>query len=356
MTHPRPRPNLDALRPYQAASGQDLRFNLSANEACLGASPAALAAAVEAATDVDRYPDGASRKLRLAIGERYGLDPDLIIVCAGSEELISLLVQAYVAPGEEVLFSQYGFIKYELAARAHAAIPVRAPEVEFTADVDALLAAVTPLTRVVFLANPNNPTGTYLRDAQLRRLCERLPEHIVLVVDAAYAEYVERADYADGLTLAKTTANTVVLRTFSKIHGLAGLRCGWGYGAREVVNTLHKVRGAFNVSAVAQAAAAAAIADAVHEARSREHNAKWLSRLSTELLAAGLEVIPSVGNFLFVRFQSADTCGAAITSLKSHGVLAMPLAGYGLPEALRITAGTESANQAVLAALTGGRA
>jgi histidinol-phosphate aminotransferase len=356
MTHPRPRANLDALRPYQAVTGPDLRFNLSANEACLGPSPAALAAAAEAATSIDRYPDGAAGKLRLAIGTRYGLDPELIIVGAGSEELISLLVQAYVAPGEEVLFSQYGFIKYELAARAHAAIPVRAPEVEFTADVDALLAAVTPRTRLVFLANPNNPTGTYLRDAQVRRLREQLAEHIVLVVDAAYAEFVERADNADGLALARSTPNTVALRTFSKIHGLAGLRCGWGYGAREIVDVLHKIRGAFNVSAVAQAAAAAAIADTAHESRSREHNIEWLSWLSTELLAAGLEVIPSVCNFLVVRFQSAGACAAAITSLNGHGVLAMPLTGYGLPEALRITVGTESANQAVLAALAGGAA
>jgi histidinol-phosphate aminotransferase len=354
MTLPRPRPNLDALRPYQAAMGQDFSFNLSANEACLGASPAALAAAAAAASNADCYPDGSSRTLRLAIGARYGLDPELSIVGAGSEELISLLVQAYVAPEEEVLFSQYGFIKYELAARAHAAIPVRAPEVEFTADVDALLAAVTPRTQVVFLANPNNPTGTYLRDAQVRRLRERLAEHIVLVVDAAYAEFVERADYADGLALAKATPNTICLRTFSKIHGLAGLRCGWGYGPREVINALHKIRGAFNVSVVAQAAAAAAIADTAHEARSREHNAKWLSWLSTRLLAAGLKVIPSVGNFLVARFQSADICEAATSSLKGHGVLAMPLAGYGLPEALRITVGTERANQAVVAALTGG--
>jgi histidinol-phosphate aminotransferase len=355
MALPRPRPNLASLRPYQAAAGAEMTYNLSANEACLGPSPAALAAAAEATKSADRYPDGSALALREAIAARYRLDKERIVCGAGSEELISLIVQAYAAPGDEVLFSLYAFIKYELAARAYGAEPVRAPEKEFCADVDALLKAVTPRTRVLFLANPNNPTGTTLPDAEVRRLRAGLREDIVLVVDAAYAEFVERPDYADGLALAGETGNTIALRTFSKIHGLAGLRCGWGYAARDLVDTLHKVRGAFNVSCVAQAAAAAAVGDDAHERRAREHNTQWLSWLSERLQRAKLEVIPSVCNFLVVRFKDPAASQTAVAALARHGVLAMPLTGYGLPEALRISIGTEPANRAVAEALTEAR-
>jgi histidinol-phosphate aminotransferase len=352
VTLPRARPHLDPLRPYKAASSVGTKHNLSANEACLGPSPAAVAAAIGAMQSADRYPDGGASALRAAIAERYRLDPERVVCSAGSEELISLIVQAYCAPDDEVLFSQYGFIKYELAARACGAQPVRAREAAFTADVDALLEAVTPRTRVLFLANPNNPTGTCLPDGEVRRLRVALREDIVLVVDAAYAEFVERPDYGDGLALAGETENTIALRTFSKIHGLAGLRCGWGYGAIELVNVLHKVRGAFNVSSMAQAAAAAAIADEDHVRRAREHNTQWLAWLSDRLARAGLKVIPSVCNFLVVRFADAAACQSALVALGRHGVLAMPLTGYRLLEAMRITIGTEAANRAVAEALT----
>jgi histidinol-phosphate aminotransferase len=300
---------------------------------------------------LERYPDGGCSALRQAISERYGLEADRIVCGAGSEELISLIVQAYAAPDDEVLFSQYGFIKYELAARAYGAVPVRGAEMDFTADVDALLGAVTPRTRIVFLANPNNPTGTYIGDAEVRRLRAGLREDIVLVVDAAYAEYVICDDYRDGLDLARETPNTLSLRTFSKIHGLAGLRVGWGYGAAALIETLHKVRGAFNVGAVGQTAAAAAIADTAHERRAREHNLHWLPWLSRQLEALGLDVIPSVCNFLVVRFRDANAFQAGIESLARHGVLATPLGGYGLPQALRITVGTAQANEAVVHAM-----
>ena len=352
MTLPRARSNLDALRPYQAVGGVNAKYNLSANEACLGASPAAVAAAIEAARSANHYPDGGCHDLRRAISARYRLDPDRVMCGAGSEELISLIVQAYAAPGDEVLFSQYGFIKYELAARAYGATPVRAPEPAFVADVDALLAAATPLTRVVFLANPNNPTGTYLPAAEVTRLRRGLAENVILVIDAAYAEFVERPDYDDGLALAGDTRNTLALRTFSKIHGLAGLRCGWGYGTPELIGAMHKVRGAFNVNSLAQAAAAAAIGDLAHEKRARAHNSHWLAWLGPSLRALGLEVIPSVCNFLVVRFADGEACRSALSSLAARSVLAMPLTGYGLPEALRITIGTEPANHAVRDALS----
>jgi histidinol-phosphate aminotransferase len=351
MTLPIPRANLRELRPYQAAGGFVPAHNLSANESCLGASPAAIDATVAATRALERYPDGGCQALRVALGERYGLQAERLICGAGSEELISLIVQAYAAPGDEVLFSQYGFIKYELAARSHGAVPVRAAETAFKADVQALLDAVTPRTRIVFLANPNNPTGTYLPDAEVRRLRSGLREDIVLVIDAAYAEFVLQEDYADGLRLAAETENTLALRTFSKIHGLAALRVGWGYGAPALIESLHKVRGAFNVSAVAQAAAAAAIADHAHERRAREHNAEWLPWLSCELAALGLQVVPSVCNFVVARFPDAQACSAGVAALQRHGVLAMPLGGYGLPDCLRITIGTAAANQAVVQAL-----
>lgn len=351
MTLPAPRPNLRELRPYQAAGGFEPTHNLSANESCLGASPAAIDAAAAATRQLERYPDGGCSALRQALVERYEVDAGCIVCGAGSEELISLIVQAYAAPGDEVLFSQYGFIKYELAARAYGAVPVRAPETAFTADVDALLAAATPRTRIVFLANPNNPTGTFIDAAEVRRLRAGLREDILLVIDAAYAEYVTRDDYDDGIDLARETMNTLALRTFSKIHGLAALRMGWGYGAPALIETLHKVRGAFNVNAVAQAAATAAIGDLDHERRAREHNDRWLPWLSQQLTALELDVIPSVCNFVAVRFADAEACRAGVDALARRGVLVTPLAGYGLPETLRVTVGTEQANEAVVDAL-----
>lgn len=348
---PLPRPNLDALRPYKAAGGIAPTYNLSANESCLGPSPAAIRAATQAARVLAAYPDGGSGALRAAIAARYLLERDHIVCGAGSEELISLIIQAWVAPGEKVLFSEYGFIKYELSARAYGAEPLRAPESAFTADVQALLDAVTPDTRVVFLANPNNPTGTWLPDREVRRLRAGLRDDILLVIDAAYAEYVTRNDYRDGSALAGETENTLMLRTFSKIHGLAGLRVGWAYGAPALIEALNKVRGAFNVGVVSQAAAAAAVLDVEHERRSREHNAHWLPWLSRQLAALGVCVVPSVGNFVMTRFPSAELCAAATAALARRGILVMPLGGYGLPDALRITIGTASANEAVIGVL-----
>jgi histidinol-phosphate aminotransferase len=350
MSLPTPRPNLLTLRPYQAAGGFIARHNLSANESCLGASPAAIEAAA-AAAGLHLYPDGACGELRAAIAERYGIEADAIACGTGSEELISLLVQAYAAPDEEVVLSQYAFIKYELAARAHGAVPVKAPESRFTASVDALLTAVTSRTRIVFLANPNNPTGTYLPADEVQRLRDGLREDIVLAIDAAYAEYVTREDYSDGLALARTTPNTLMLRTFSKIHGLAGARLGWCFGAPPLIDALNKVRDVFNVSSVAQAAGTAAIRDLEHERQAREHNARWLGWLAARLTELGIDVTPSAGNFVMARFADPDACVAANAALVAAGILVMPLAGYGLPEALRITVGAAHANEALVQAL-----
>jgi histidinol-phosphate aminotransferase len=350
---PTPRQSLLALRPYKAAAaGRVLpRHNLSANESCLGPSSAAIEAAAAACRNLELYPDGGSTSLRKALGSRFALDPEAIVCGAGSEELISLIVQAYVEPGDEVLFSHHGFIKYELATHAVGAVPIRAPETDFTADSDALIEAVTPRTQILFLANPNNPTGTFVPARDVRRLREELRQDILLVVDAAYAEYISRADYDDGLMLARETSNTLVLRTFSKIYGLAGLRVGWGFGSRALIDTLNKVRGAFNVSAIAQAAATAAIHDLDHESRARQHNDRWLPWLSDRLAGLGLMVVPSVCNFVMVRFTDPATAQAAERALAAQDVLTLRLAGYGLPEALRITVGTAEANEAVIAAL-----
>lgn len=353
MAFPAPLPHLASLRPYKAAASDGVLFNLSANEGCLGPTLKAQEAARDAARSLDSYPDGSASALRAAIGARYALDPAHVVCSAGAEELISLVVQAYAAPGDEVLFSQYGFIKYELATRACGATPVRAPERDFTADADALLAAVTGRTRILFLANPNNPTGTYISSNELLRLREGLREDVLLVVDAAYAEYVEEEDYCDGLALAASTSNTLVLRTFSKIHGLAALRCGWGYGAAGIVGALHKVRGAFNISAPAQAAASVAVADFMHEQHARAHNTCCRAWLQERLVKSGLRVIPSVCNFLTVFFEDAHSRRDAVAALAQRGVLVLQLTGYGLPNALRITIGKEDANRAVVDALCG---
>ena len=258
MTSPRPRPGILEIVPYvggkSGAPGDRPVAKLSSNESPLGPSPAAAAAYRDLADHLHRYPDGGSLKLRQAIARRHNLDPDLVVCGAGSDELIGLLVRAYAGPGDEVLYSRHGFLMYPLAALAAGAHPVAAPEKGLRADVDALLEHVTSRTRLLFIANPNNPTGSYLTGAELRRLHEGLPADVILVIDAAYAEYAEAPDYDSGLELAGSTPNTVTMRTFSRLYGLAALRLGWMTAAPGIVDVMNRVRGPFNVSLAAQAA------------------------------------------------------------------------------------------------------
>ena len=355
-SRPVPRPGVQAIEAYvpgKAQAGAGVKVHkLSANENPLGASPKALEAFRDAAA-LELYPDGSSTRLRAAIGAAYGLDPARIVCGTGSDELLMLTALAFAGPGDEVLYSQYGFLVYRIAALAAGATPVIAPETDLTSDVDALLAAVTDRTRVVFLANPNNPTGTYLPFDEIKRLQKGLPPHVLLALDAAYAEYVRRNDYEAGIELVATSPNVVMLRTFSKIHGLAALRVGWMYGPAEVIDAINRIRGAFNVSAPGIAAAVAAIEDTAHVERAVAHNEEWLPRLTGQLTALGLTVTPSVTNFLLVHFPQTPgkTAKDADAFLMERGLILRRVDSYGLPGALRLTIGTREANELLVAAL-----
>ncbi len=326
---------------------------LSSNESPLGPGAKAVDAFRAAAQSLHLYPDGSALKLRQAIGEAYGLNPERLICGNGSDEILHLLPQIYAAPGDEVMFSEHGFLVYRIATLAASATPVVVPEPELRTDVDGFLRRVTDRTRIVFVANPNNPTGSYNTAAELRRLRMGLPEQCLLVIDAAYAEYVERNDYESGIELVATTPNTVMTRTFSKIFGLASLRVGWGYGPADVVDAFNRVRGPFNLSTPAQAAAVAAVLDREHVARSREHNTRWRDWLSKEISALGLKVYPAAANFLLVEFPASGsrTASEADRFLMNRGVILRAVSAYGLPHCLRISVGTEEANRAAVAAL-----
>jgi histidinol-phosphate aminotransferase len=326
---------------------------LSSNESALGASPKAVAAFASAASSLKLYPDGSATELREAIAARYGLKPDRIVCGAGSDELLQLLAHAYLSPGDEAIYSQFGFLVYPIAIMANGAAAVVAPERNYTASVDEILKRVTEKTRIVFLANPNNPTGTYLSFSEVKRLHAGLPKRVLLVLDAAYAEYVRRNDYESGIELVSTFDNVVMTRTFSKIYGLAGLRLGWAYCPAHVADSLNRIRGPFNVSAPALAAGAAAVADQASVETAFAHNQKWLPWLSREIEALGLEVTPSAGNFLLVHFPSdaAHSAPVADEFLVSRGLVLRRMEAYGLPGALRLTVGTEAANRAIVLAL-----
>lgn len=292
-------------------------------------------------------------RLRHAIGERYGLDPERIICGAGSDDILALLAHAYVGPGDEGLYSQYGFLEYRIVILAAGGTPVVAPESDYTASIDSILEKVTEKTKIVFLANPNNPTGTYLPRSEIERLARALPPHVVLVIDAAYAEYVQREDYSAALELVASRDNVVMTRTFSKIFGLAGLRLGWGYAPAHMCDALNRIRGPFNVSSAAIEAGIAAVEDKAHIEAAIAHNERWLTWLTREIRALGLEVLPSVANFIAIRFpeEPGRTAVDADRFLTSRGLVLRAIGAYGMPEFLRLTVGSQEANELVIAAL-----
>ena len=351
-----PKPGVLDIVPYVAgrshAPGHEEPHKLSSNESALGPSPKALEA-YRTITSLERYPDGGAWLLRNAIGKHHGLPLEQIVCGNGSDELLNLIAKAYLQPGDEVLYSQYGFIVYKLAAMSNSAVPVRAPEKDFRTDVDAMLAAVTPRTRIVYLANPNNPTSTYIAAREVRRLHAGLPKDVLLVIDAAYAEYVHKPDYESGAQMVAEFDNVVMTRTFSKIYGLAGLRVGWAYGPKAVIDVLNRVRGPFNVSTPAQHTAIAALADRAHEKAAIAHNDKWRDWLTTEIRKLGIHVPDSVGNFVLLQFPAVEGHAEkdADAFLHKRGLILRPVANYGLPDCLRLTVGSEQANRAVVAAL-----
>lgn len=356
---PTPRAGILAIEAYvpgksAAPAGVARVHKLSSNENPLGASPKAIEAARAVAERLEFYPDGQATKLREAIAETHGLNAANIICSNGSDEILGLLAQAYLSAGDEAVFTEHGFLVYRIYTQSAGATPVSVKETDERADVDAILAAVTPKTRIVFLANPNNPTGTYLPFEEVRRLHAGLPKNVLLVIDAAYAEYVRRNDYEAGVELVASAENVVMTRTFSKIHGLGGARVGWMYAPAHVIDALNRIRGPFNVNATAIEAGVAAMRDRAHVERTLTHNDIWLPWLTQALEKLGLRVTPSVGNFILIHFPDAAKHSAASADdyLTARGYILRRVAGYGFPNALRMTVGTEEANRGVVAALT----
>ena len=353
---PAPRPgilDIAAYVPGKSAAPAGVRLHkLSSNESPLGASPRAAAAYAAAAGELHVYPDGAATRLREAIAARHGLNPQHIVCGAGSDEILQLLAHGYLGPGDEAIHTEHGFLVYPIAIRSNGATAVVAPEANARADIDAILERVSARTRMVFLANPNNPTGTYVPFDEVKRLHAGLPESCLLVLDAAYAEYVRRNDYEAGVELVSSHHNVVMTRTFSKVYGLAALRLGWAYCPAGVADVLNRIRGPFNVSLPAIAAGVAAIEDAGHIEAAVEHNECWLAWLRREIEGLGIGVTPSVGNFLLIHFPAgARSAAAADRFLTRRGLILRRMEGYGFPAALRLTVGSEEACRAVVAAL-----
>ena len=356
MSAPRPRPPLFDLPPYiggrESVEGIADPYKLSANENPLGASPAALAALADLPS-LAIYPDGGARALRDKLAALNGIEADRIICGNGSDDILQLLAQAYLAPGDNMLHSAHGFLIYKLASRAAGADTISVPEKDLTADVDALLASVDDATKIVFLANPNNPTGTMLGRDAIARLHAGLPDHVILVLDGAYAEYVEPDIYPHGFDLVDDNANVVTTRTFSKAYGLAGLRLGWGYCPPGIADVLNRLRAPFNVNQAALCAGLAALDDQAHITQSRAHNTQWRDWLCQQIGGLGLAVRGGQANFVLIEFALPEQAQAAEAAMCAHGVIPRGLAAYDLPHALRLSVGTQAGNRAAIDALAG---
>lgn len=357
-SQPVPKDGILDIVPYKPgkspASSTGKTFKLSSNESPLGPSPKAIEAFHQTSGDLFTYPDPTAKVLRAALARKYGLNPDHLICGNGSDEILSLIARVYLGPGDEGIYSQYGFTVYPISIQANGATPVVAPERNFCVDVDEILKRVTERTKVVFLANPNNPTGTYVPQSEVRRLSAELPATCVLVLDGAYAEFVSRNDYEAGIELVSTTKNTIMTRTFSKIYGLAGIRLGWAYASKNIIDAMNRVRDPFNVTTPSLAAAVAALEDTAYTETVRQHNDIWLPKIAEALAAIGLEVTPSFGNFLLLHFPDVAHKRApdAFIYLAQRGLILREMTEYGLPNALRLSVGTAEANELVIAALS----
>lgn len=348
-----PQPGIMDIALYQGGAshvaGQANALKLSSNENPFGPSPLAIKAYEAEARALHRYPSADHAELRGAIGEVYGLDPERIICGAGSDEIIAFLCQAYAGPGTEVIHTEHGFAMYRISALAAGATPVEVKEHERVTDVDAILKACSDKTRLVFLANPNNPTGTMIGPAGIARLADSIPPQALLVLDGAYAEYVE--GYDGGAAMVDARQNVVMTRTFSKIYGLGGLRIGWGYGPAHVIDVLGRVRGPFNLSNAGLAAAEAAVRDVAYVDHCRTENARWRTWMADALAELGVPSDVSLANFILARFTSRQEAEACDDHLKSQGLIVRRVAGYNLPTCLRITVGDESGCRRVVHAV-----
>ncbi len=358
MTAPVPKPWIMAIAPYVPgrSTTDDGRkvHKLSSNENPLGTSPKAREAFASAAGNLERYPDASGAELRETLAARYGLDPARIIYGNGSDEVLHLAAGAFAGPGDEIIYVNYGFSVYPIATRRVGATPVVAPDKDYATDVDAILAAVTERTRIVFIANPNNPTGTYAPRSEILRLHAGLPSHVLLVLDHAYAEYIEGDDDDGGMELARTAPNVLVTRTFSKLYGLAAERIGWGYAAAPIIEAMHRIRLPFSITIAGTAAAIAALGDTAFVEHTKAHNAQWRRWFADEIAKlgnAGLRAVPSQANFILVLFEGQLSAEAAYKGLMDAGYIVRWLPGQGLPHGLRITIGTEDETRGVIAAL-----
>jgi histidinol-phosphate aminotransferase len=357
-TAPEPKPWIMAIAPYipGRSTTDDGRkvAKLSSNENPLGTSPKAREAFASAAGRLERYPDASGAELRDVLADKYGLDPARIIYGNGSDEVLHLAAGAFAGPGDQVIYVKYGFAVYEIAARRVGATPMIAPDKDYATDVDAILALVTDKTRIVYIANPNNPTGTYASKAEIGRLHAGLPGNVLLVLDHAYAEYIEGDAEDGGMALAETAPNVLVTRTFSKMYGLAAERIGWGYASPAIIEAMHRIRLPFSITIAGTAAAIAALGDTEFVDHTRAHNAKWRRWFAGEigkLGNAGFRAVPSQANFVLVLFEGKLTAEAAYKGLMDAGYIVRWLPGQGLPHGLRITVGTENETKGVAAAL-----
>lgn len=358
MTGPKPKDWIMAIHPYvpgkSTTESGAKAAKLSSNENPLGTSEKARAAFAAHAGGLERYPDAGAIALRDAIADRYGLDPARIIYGNGSDEVLHLAAGAFAGPGDEIVYVKYGFSVYEIAARRVGAVPVIAPDSDYATDVDAILAAVTERTRIVYIANPNNPTSTYSTREEIARLHAGLPEHVLLVLDHAYAEYIDAGEDDGGMALAQSAPNVLITRTFSKIYGLAAERIGWGYAAAPIIQAMHRIRLPFSITIAGQNAAIAALGDQDFVENSRTHNAKWRAWLADEIAKlgnAGLRAKDSKANFLLVLFEGKVSAETAYKGLMDAGYIVRWLPNQGLANGLRITIGTEEETKGVAAAL-----
>ena len=350
----KPNPGILDIEPYVpglSKAGTQKVIKLSSNENPLGPSPKAIEAYVEAASRIHRYPDGASIELRDALAKKHNIDADRIVCGTGSDELIALLCRAYCAQGDEVLYTQHGFLMYPIAALSAGATPVKAPEPERKTDLQSLLDCITEKTKMIFIANPNNPTGALVRKDELLAFHAKLPRDIMLVIDSAYAEFVDETNYTDGIDMVSQYENVVMLRTFSKIYGLGGMRVGWSYSSKGIADVLNRIRGIFNLSIATQAAAIAALEDEDYfqESLDLNHSQKrWITDRLTEL---GVHVYPGEGNFILFTMGDAERALECLNFLKDRGILVRGMTAYGLPDCLRMTIGLPEDMHAVEAAI-----
>jgi histidinol-phosphate aminotransferase len=344
-----------SIKPYKGGeskvSGVKKIIKLSSNENALGCSKKAIKAYEKAAKDLARYPDGSCLELRRKIADTYNLDPDRIVCGSGSDELIGLLVNVFTTKHDEVLYSEHGFLMYQIYALVSGAKAVAAKEIDMKTSVKNMLAKITNKTKIIFIANPNNPTGSYLKEKELRELIKEVPSNIMIVIDAAYAEYVEESDYTEGVNLVDKFPNVIMTRTFSKIYGLAALRLGWCYTSLKITDILNRVRSPFNVTTPAQCAGIAALGDQRFIAKSRLHNNKWLKIMREAIDDMGLKAYDSVANFILVEFTKAKAASDCDEFLRHKGIIVRDVTSYGLRNHLRITIGTETENKKLLDAL-----